>query len=100
VSKENPCCWRDLFIRTFGDTESYEGKRVSGESFDDLIANTLTLEDLDRKFDTSYGHVQGKAFVAWSEKYVYFPVKYDGAESVGFIPRNPCDEITGHWGGG
>lgn len=65
-----------------------------------LIACTLSEEGLDRKFDRGYGAEEGEDFTAWSERRVYFPVCYDGAEWVGSAPRHPCDEATGHQGGG
>lgn len=66
---------------------------------DKIIHCTLTEEELNRKFDDEYGAPDGKQFTAWSKKYVYFPVVYDGAEWVGRSPRNPCDEVTNHVGG-
>jgi hypothetical protein len=60
---------------------------------------TLTEEEMDQEFDDGYGISKGKPFTAWSEKRVYFPVVYDGAEWVGSAPRHPCDEATGHQGG-
>lgn len=76
-------------------------KMIAEEAGDDvIIACTLTEEQLLREFDSGYGGTEGDAFTAWSEKYVYFPICYDGAEWVGKAPRNPCDEATGHMGGG
>lgn len=72
-------------------------QKVSGD--DKIIACTLTEEELLEKFDIEYGYTEGKPFTAWGEKYVYFPISYDGWESVGRAPRNPCDEITYHMGG-
>ena len=66
---------------------------------DVLIANTLTEQEMDVKFDGGYGGSEGKSFTAWSETRVYFPVVYDGTEWVGSTPRNPCDEATRHLGG-
>lgn len=66
---------------------------------DVLIACTLSEEELIKEFDSGYGGAEGKDFTAWSEKYVYFPVCYDGAEWVERAPRNPCDEACGHAGG-
>jgi len=71
----------------------------SGEKLEDLVFHREDF-NLDREFDFGYGGVEGEPFTAWGPRYVYFPVCYDGAESVGFAPRNPCDEATGHWGGG
>ena len=74
-----------------------EIKETAGE--DKIIACTLTDEELDVEFNEGFGSSQGNPFTAWSEKYVYFPVVYDGAEWVGCTPRNPCDEATEHQGG-
>ena len=49
-------------------------------------------------FDTSYGCTRGCNFTAWGENYVYFPVAYDGKESVGSVPRNPELCATEHFG--
>ena len=66
---------------------------------DKIISCTLTDDELIVEFYDGYGGSEGKSFTAWSEKYVYFPVVYDGAEWVGKAPRNPCDEATDHVGG-
>jgi hypothetical protein len=66
---------------------------------DEIIACTLTEEEMDIEFDGSFGTSKGKPFTAWSETRVYFPVVYDGAEWVGSAPRNPCGEATKHQGG-
>lgn len=67
---------------------------------DAIIACTLTDEELDAIFNAGYGEVNGKPFTAWSDRYVYFPICYDGSEWVGRAPRNPCNEATQHEGGG
>lgn len=73
---------------------------IEDEAGDDkIIACTLTEEELLEEFHTGYGSIEGKAFTAWGEKYVYFPICYDGAEWVGKAPRNPCNEATEHMGG-
>ncbi len=64
-----------------------------------VLSTTLTNEELDTPFNSGYGTSEGKPFTAWSKKYVYFPVVYDGAEWVGSAPRNPCGEATDHVGG-
>jgi len=68
---------------------------------DDFIKmkTTLTEEELSRKFDTGYGGHNGNPFTAWGKKFVYFPVVYDGAEWVGWAPRNICKIKTNHVGG-
>lgn len=54
---------------------------------------------LDREFHAGFGWPEGDYFTVWTEKRVYFPVQYDGAESVGSVPRFPCNEATIHLGG-
>jgi len=66
---------------------------------DEIIANTLTEEEMDVEFYDGFGGADGKDFTAWSKDYVYFPVVYDGAEWVGRVPRNPCDQASEHHGG-
>jgi hypothetical protein len=34
----------------------------------------------DVPFDDGYGGADGPAVLAWTERYVYFPVQYDGSE--------------------
>ena len=63
-----------------------------------IINCTLTKSGLERRFDAGFGVSEGKPFTAWSEKRVYFPVVYDGAEWVGSAPRDPCKEATKHVG--
>ena len=75
--------------------ENERSKREDGP----IIACTLSDDELDFKFDSSWGTPKGKPFTAWSECRVYFPVTYDGAEWVGSAPRDPCDEATDHVGG-
>lgn len=75
-------------------------KLIKEALFDDeLIACTLSEDELDKKFSDGYGGSEGKPFTAWSETRVYFPVVYDGSEWVCSAPRNPCDEATSHVGG-
>jgi hypothetical protein len=59
----------------------------------------LSVAELDRRFDTGFGCTWGTPFLLWTEERVYFAVEYDGAESVGSVPRNPCDEGAKHFGG-
>lgn len=77
--------WKELIDETAGG--------------DEIIKNTLSLDELNKVFDDGYGGIEGKPFTAWSAKYVYFPVVYDGSEWVCRVPRNPCDEPTEHCGG-
>jgi hypothetical protein len=70
-----------------------------GEDFAQRVC-TLTEEQLKAVFNNGYGGTEGAAFTAWGEKWVYFPIEYDGSEWVGHAPRNPCDIAMAHQGGG
>lgn len=41
-----------------------------------------------------------KPWTIWTEKRVYFPEVYDGSYLVESVPRDPCDEAAGPFGGG
>jgi len=75
------------------------GKEIESNK-DTLIACTLSDAEMDRKFDAWNGMTNGTPFTAWGEKYVYFPVVYDGGEWCGSAPRHPCDIATKHIGDG
>lgn len=81
--------WKEMLIEVFKET---------GDDFEKM-ETTLTDEELVKEFDDGYGGIEGTPFTAWGEKYVYFPVVYDGAEFVGYAPRNVSDIKTSHWGG-
>jgi hypothetical protein len=63
-------------------------------------ANHLNIPGLLVRFDSSYGGTNGPKFTAWGLKRVYFPAQYDGSEWVASVPRNPCEQVTDHVGGG
>ncbi|OGS95983.1 MAG: hypothetical protein A3H31_03280 [Gallionellales bacterium RIFCSPLOWO2_02_FULL_57_47] len=71
--------------------------KADGENFD---KRTCTLDEtsLRKEFDVGYGLPKGEFFTAWGEKWVYFPLCYDGLEWVGHAPRNPCDIAMAHQG--
>jgi hypothetical protein len=70
-----------------------------GEDWGDAAACTLSDEGLDVVFWHGFGHSEGAPFTLWTARRVYFPVVYDGAESVGSAPRDPSDEACDHVGG-
>jgi len=72
---------------------------ANGDDFSKMIT-TLTDEELIAEFDDDLGIIEGVPFTAWGEKFVYFPVCYDGAEWVGSAPRNPCKIKCKHQGSG
>ena len=71
-----------------------------GESWKDIVDSTLTVEQLDKEFDSGYGSIEGDPFTVWTAKRVYFPICYDGSEWCGSVARNPDGHSTEHQGGG
>lgn len=69
------------------------------EDGESLIAVAPNEAVLDVPFDAGYGSSAGPDFLAWSQTRVFFPVVYDGAESVGSAPRNPTGQGQPHVGG-
>jgi hypothetical protein len=69
--------WRELLAEASGD---------------DVVTHVKPGDEvLDVRFDDGYGVTGGPEFLAWSHRFVYFPVTYDGAEWVGRAPRHPDD---------
>ena len=64
-------------------------REMAPQTTDDLIACTLTEEQMDKEFDAGYGGTEGQPFTAWTSTTVYFPMCYDGREWAGSAPRNP-----------
>lgn len=73
--------------------------RKRGECLDDIEANTMTEEQMAERFDSGFGGIEGCPFTVWTKNTVYFPICYDGAESVGSVSRNPDGKPTDHLGG-
>lgn len=73
---------------------------VHGETWADVVRCSLDDAGLDRSFDCGYGITHGEPFTLWTTARVYFPAQYDGAEWVASVPREPCDEVSHHVGGG
>ena len=72
---------------------------VRGDTWDDVVYCTLNSLAMTAEFDDGYGSTEGEPFTLWTKNRVYFPLVYDGAEWVGSVPRNPCDEAMAHKGG-
>lgn len=70
-----------------------------GESWADIEANTMSEAEMAKKFDAGFGGTNGCPFTVWTKNTVYFPIRYDGAEWVGSVSRNPDGEPTAHQGG-
>ncbi len=69
------------------------------DDWENLVAITLSEDELDREFDDGYGGTEGRYFTAWTEDNVYFPIVYDGGEWCGRVPRHPNGEALEHQGG-
>ena len=80
--------WRILLQRALA---------TNNEQWPDIVACTLSDEQLDVPF--GFGDVDAAAFTLWTARSVYFPVVYDGAESVGRVSRHPDGAPTEHVGG-
>lgn len=72
---------------------------AEGLKIEDAESCTLTDEELDVEFYAGFGSPNGKRFTLWTKNKVYFPVCYDGAESVECVSRNPDGKPTEHVGG-
>jgi hypothetical protein len=82
--------WRTLI------TEEMES---NGSSWDDVVAHTFQEGELDGLFNAgATGPEEGCPFTLWTSRHVYFPLTYDGSESVGSAPRDPCSEPMRHIG--
>ena len=79
--------WRELIA---------EAMEESGETWSDVVSSTLTEQELDVEFDSGFGAAEGKPFTLWTEKRVYFPTEYDGAEGCRSVARNPDGQPTEH----
>ena len=75
-----------------------EAMQENGDDFDSRTC-TINEDGLKVEFDDDFGETEGQPFTAWGEKWVYFPICYDGAEWVGSAPRNPCEIAMKHQGG-
>ena len=83
--------WRQLITREMSN---------HGETWDDVVHCTLSDAELNGPFDASYGVICGQPFTLWTKKRVYYPVDYDGSEWCESVPRDPCNEVKTHSGGG
>jgi len=71
-----------------------------GETFDNIVANTLSDVDMNDEFDDGFGGINGCPFTVWTNNTVYFPVHHSGSEWVGSVSRHPDGKPTQHQGGG
>ncbi len=65
-----------------------------------VVAVAPREDILDVAFDAGFGLPDGPAVLIWTERRVYFPLKYDGAEWLESAPRHPQPEGQKHVGGG
>lgn len=84
-------------LNTWRNMLAYE-RTVNGDETP-IVAVAPDEAVLDVEFDDGYGSAEGPDVLVWTEEYVYFPVTYDGAESLSSAPRNPRAEPQHHSGG-
>lgn len=89
MDKDKYFSWKELI------TESMIG---GNDSWNNVESCTMTSEEMNKKFYTGFGRIEGTLFTVWTAKYIYFPVVYNGAEWVGRISRNPNGESCWHFG--
>ena len=63
--------------------------REEDEVLIEYSTTKLDVPLLTTAFNSGYGGTEGAHFTVWTERYVYFPVQYDGSEWVGHVPRHP-----------
>lgn len=80
--------WRELITNEF---------ECAGESWEDVVACTLSEAELDVEFNEGWGEAEGKPFTLWTKKRVYFPTEYDGSEDVASVSRDPDGKPTMHF---
>jgi hypothetical protein len=80
--------------------KEFESERERNKDATPVVAIAPDESVLDVEFDASWGRENGQPVLIWTEDYVYFPVGYDGSESLGSAPRNPRAEGQSHVGGG
>ena len=66
-----------------------------GDSMEDICS---IAGDIDVHLDAGFGIENGPPFTVWTFERVYFPVVYDGAESVRSVSRDPNRVATKHVG--
>lgn len=91
MSNSDIATWKELLD---------EALAQNGETWADVEFNTMTEEDMNKLFDSGHRQgAQGCPFTIWTNKSVYFPVEYDGSESVGRVSRHPDGKPTEHISG-
>lgn len=79
--------WKNEILKLLGENETIV-----------FCSHPLDGPEMTRDFDDGYRGIGGCAFIAFSEKNVYFPICFDGSEWVGRAPRFFPAEPLGHQG--
>jgi YD repeat-containing protein len=64
------------------------------DSWDNLEGSTLTDDQLDKEIDYRLLYFECEPFTVWTKSFVYFPVSYDGQNTIGSVSRNPNGKTT------
>lgn len=71
--------------------QEHEGPIYLGEQEVPPVRRCTFNELPEREFDDGFGGPEGEPCIAFSDRFVYICVQYDGAEHMEAIPRNPED---------
>jgi len=83
-----PITWRRRLVEA----------RATAQDETPVLAVAPDEATLDIEFTAGYGAEKGPAVLVWSERFVYFPVCYDGAQWLGSAPRDPVSQAQPHVG--
>ena len=80
--------WRQLIEAAQGDHRPLE--EYPRLLDDQGRYSTPSEEWLDTPFTNDYGRSGATACVLWTDRRIYFPIRYDGLVSVASVPRLPA----------
>ena len=76
-----------VVVGTHNDHTWNEGYPLPDENV--ILDVPTALAKLDLDFDSGFGGADCFPIVAWTKSRVFFIQEYDGATSLGWLPRNP-----------
>ena len=76
-------------LKTLAQSRGFTLKDILAWNVGGVIYKTMPRKMLDEKFNDGYGGSEGTPFYAYTDKWVIFPVVYDGMEWLAAIPRDP-----------
>ena len=73
------------------DQHDWDTTRPHQDREDRVLSVEEGLALLDKDYDSGYGGADCRPFYAWTQTRVYMVHEYDGATSLGWLPRHPVD---------